>query len=204
MSNSAVPLQPVRKGTLTRLWLGVAVVAAVGGAVAWAGTGSVLGSKTGTNAEFLTWNSHVKGVKTTASGLQYQVLKPGEGPSPTDADVTLINYSGTLRDGKPFDKADRAPMPVAQVVPGFSEGLKLMQKGGKYRLWIKPELAYGDNVPPGGPIPAGSLLVFDVELLDFIPAAVLQQMQQQQMQQQPQGGSTPPQGALPPGVVPGR
>ena len=189
MSNSAAPLQPVRKGTLTRLWLGVALVAAIGGAVAWAGTGKVIGTKDGTNEQFLTWNGHVKGVQTTPSGLQYQVLKPGEGASPTDADVVLINYVGTLRDGKEFDKADRAPMPVAQVVPGFSEGLKLMQKGGKYRLWIKPELAYGKDVPAGGPIPPDSLLVFDVDLIDFIPAAVLQQMQQRQMQQQ--GGAVP-------------
>ncbi|WP_414900141.1 FKBP-type peptidyl-prolyl cis-trans isomerase [Sphingomonas flavalba] len=186
MSNTAVPLQPVQKGTLTRLCIGLALVAAAGAAIAWSGTGAVV-AQAGTNADFLSWNKKQSGVVETASGLQYQVVKAGEGDSPTDADVALINYVGTLRDGKQFDKGERTPFPVTGVVPGFTEALKLMQKGGKYRIWLKPELAYGDKVPPGGPIPADALLTFDVELIDFIPMAVLQQMQMQQQMQMPGG-----------------
>jgi FKBP-type peptidyl-prolyl cis-trans isomerase FkpA len=118
------------------------------------------------------------------------VIEAGEGGKPTDADVALISYKGTLRDGTVFDENSRAPLPVAQVVPGFSEGLKQMQKGGKYRLWIKPELGYGERQT--GPIPAGSLLVFDVELIEFLPMAVLQQMQMQQMMGQGAPGAGVP------------
>ena len=190
MSNTAVPLQPVQKGTLTRLCIGLALVAAAGAAIAWSGTGAVV-AQAGTNADFLVWNKKQSGVVETESGLQYQVVKAGEGDSPTDADVALINYVGTLRDGKQFDKGERTPFPVTGVVPGFTEALKLMQKGGKYRIWLKPELAYGDKVPPGGPIPPDALLTFDVELIDFIPMAVLQQMQMQQQMQMPGGPGGP-------------
>ncbi len=72
-----------------------------------------------------------KDVKETPSGLQYKVVKPGTGPNPTDADITLITYEGKLTDGTTFDKSQQpTPMPVAGVVPGFSEALKLMQRGG--------------------------------------------------------------------------
>jgi FKBP-type peptidyl-prolyl cis-trans isomerase FkpA len=128
------------------------------------------------------------GIETTASGLRYKVVKPGEGPHPTDTDVALVKYVGKLADGSVFDKSDRpVPLPVKGVVPGFSEGLKLMSKGGAYRLWIKPELGYGAAAT--GPIPANSTLEFDVELIDFIDQATLQQqMMQQQMMQ---GGAMP-------------
>ena len=99
-----------------------------------------------------------------------------------------------------FDASKQpTPLPVAGSIKGFSEGLKLMTKGAKYRFWIKPELGYGANSPDPNAIPNNSLLVFDVELIDFLPQSVLQQ--QMQMQQQMQGGApgaapgTPPQGA---------
>jgi FKBP-type peptidyl-prolyl cis-trans isomerase FkpA len=190
MSVTAVPIAPTPRRVLVMLWGGLLVALLVAAAAAWAGTGAVRGDKDGTNEQFLAWNARQAGVRTTASGLQYQVLREGTGASPTDADVALINYVGSLRDGKVFDQNQRTPFPVAQVVPGFSEGLKLMKKGGKYRLWIKPELGYGDR-DTGGVIPPNSVLIFDVELLEFIPLALLQQMQQQQMM----GG----QGAVPGG-----
>ncbi|TPG55166.1 FKBP-type peptidyl-prolyl cis-trans isomerase [Sphingomonas glacialis] len=128
---------------------------------------------------FLATNAKQRGVVTTPSGLQYRVLTPGTGPAkPTDADVTLVNYVGKLTNGTTFDQSARpTPMPVSGVVPGFSEALKAMPKGAKYRVWIKPSLGYGDQAT--GPIPAGSVLVFDIELLDFISGAQFQQMQQQ-------------------------
>jgi FKBP-type peptidyl-prolyl cis-trans isomerase len=185
-SVTAVPIQPTSRRVLTLLWVGLAAIVAAAAALAWFGTSAAV-AQTGTNDQFLAWNARQAGVQTTASGLQYRVLKPGEGGHPTDADVALIKYKGTLRDGTVFDQNDRAPLPVAQVVPGFSEGLKLMQKGGKYRLWIKPELGYGDR-DTGGAIPPNSVLVFDVDLLEFIPMQVLQQMQMQQMMRGGQQG----------------
>jgi hypothetical protein len=151
-------------------------------------------------------------VVETASGLQYKILKPGKGgPKPTDTDVALINYEGKLTNGTTFDKSEQpTPMGVVAadeksgrpgVVAGFSEGLKLMTKGAKYRFWIKPSLGYGDK--GAGPIPANSVLVFDVELIDFLPESVIRQMQMQQQQQmQQQGIGLPPGAGAPPAGAP--
>ena len=134
---------------------------------------------------FLQHNRTAQGVVETASGLQYKVIAPGDGGvRPSDADVVLITYKGMLTDGTTFDEAARpTPMPVAEVVPGFSEGLKLMPRGATYRFWIKPELGYGDAAT--GPIPAHSILVFDLQLLDF---KSMDEIRRMQMQAQQQGG----------------
>lgn len=163
---TAVPLHPVKRRFLIYLWLGIALAAIAALALARQGN------------DFQTRNARASGVVTTTSGLQYKVLAAGQvgGAKPTDTDVALVNYEGKLLDGTSFDKSQRpTPMPVAAVVPGFSEALKLMPKGSRYRFWLKPSLGYGDKAT--GPIPANSTLVFDVELLDFLPASVLQQMQ---------------------------
>ncbi|MDI1296326.1 MAG: FKBP-type peptidyl-prolyl cis-trans isomerase [bacterium] len=183
MSTTAVPLRSIAKGSLTRLWIGVAAVALAAGGLAWAGQQGVKPSPAG----FLSHNAGEEGVVTTPSGLQYKVIQDGTGPSPTTTDVALIGYKGTLLDGTTFDENPQAPMPVDGVVPGFSEGLQKMKKGGKYRLWIPPQLGYGDQA--AGPIPAGSVLVFDVELHDFKSRAEIMKMQQ--MMQQRQGGAAP-------------
>ena len=179
MSNvTAVPLQPVKRAYV--LWLIAGVV------LAWI-AGAALAQVGGT------------GVSTTPSGLRYQVIAPGAGPKPTDTDVVLVNYTGKLADGTVFDKSQQpTPFPVTAVVPGFSEGLKLMPKGAKYRFWIPPQLGYGDR--PSGPIPANSTLTFDVELIEFLPEATVRAMQQQQMMGAPGAGSPAgvPQGAIPP------
>ena len=205
MSITAVPLQPTPKRVLWYLWIGIAVAIVAALWLAVSGTAAVRAGR-GTNAQFLAWHKGRAGVVTTASGLQYQVVKKGDGTAhPTQTDVALVNYIGKLRSGAVFDQSQRpTPMPVAGVVPGFSEGLKLMTKGSKYRFWIKPELGYGDSSPDPAKLPNNSILVFDVELLDFIPEQVLQQMQQQQMmQQQMQGGAPGAPGAVPPGAAPG-
>lgn len=200
-SVTAVPIAPTKRSYLVWLWVGiiVAVVAAI--ALAWFGTARVVADK-GTNEAYLAWNKGQSGVVETASGLQYEVLKEGEGASPTDSDVALVMYKGTLRNGTQFDASQQpTPLPVAGMIPGFTEALKLMKKGGKYRLWIKPELGYGAEPrrdPQGREvIPANSLLVFDVTLLEFVPMSVYQQM----MQQQQMGGapSAPPPGGQPQG-----
>ena len=200
-SITAVPLQPVKRRVLVYLWVGIVI--AVLGAVALAWMAPVDPA-----AAFLASNRKAPGVVQTASGLQYMILKAGKAAvSPTDQDVALVNYEGKLTNGTTFDKSQQpTPMPVVAsdekngrqgIVPGFSEALKLMTKGAKYRFWIKPNLGYGDKA--AGPIPAHSVLVFDVELLDFLPESVIRQMQmQQQMMQQQQGGA--PRGAMPPGA----
>ncbi|WP_373492213.1 FKBP-type peptidyl-prolyl cis-trans isomerase [Parasphingorhabdus sp.] len=140
------------------------------------------------NAEFLADNAEQEGVEQTASGLQYSVIKPGEGPSPSATDTALVKYEGRLRDGTIFDANEQTPMPVGAVVPGFSEALQLMQKGGEYRIWIPSELAYGE-ASPGEQVPPNSLLIFDVTLLDFITAEQMEELRQQ-MQAAP--GGPPP------------
>ena len=148
MSTTAVPLRPIAKGSLTRLWVGVAAVALAAGGLAWAGQRGVEPSP----ATYLAQNADAEGVVTTESGLQYKVLEEGTGASPTAADVALVGYKGTLLDGTVFDENPQTAMPVDGVVPGFSEGLQKMKKGGKYRLWIPPQLGYGEQA--AGPIPA--------------------------------------------------
>ena len=188
MSITAVPLKPVKRRVLVYLWLGIALAVA---AAAWLAFRTPIDPST----SYLAHNAQTPGVVTTPSGLQYQVLTPGSGAKPTDEDVALVNYEGKLRDGTVFDKSQQpTPMPVAGVVPGFSEALKLMPKGSKYRVWIKPSLGYGDK--DNGPIPGKSVLQFDVELLEFIPMTTFRQIQQQQQMMQQQGAA----GGMPPGA----
>ena len=195
---STKPAAP--RSPLLYILVGVAIGVLATVAIGW----SVIAWKaySATPEYFLSHNrSADKSVVETASGLQYKVLTPGKGGAkPTNADIALINYEGKLTNGTTFDKSEQpTPMPVKDVVPGFSEALKLMTKGGKYRLWIKPSLGYGAAAK--GPIPANSVLVFDVELIDFIPESVLRQMQQQQMMQQ-SGGALPPGAGAPPAGAP--
>jgi len=114
-----------------------------------------------------------KGVKKTETGLLYQVEKEGTGDAPKDSDTVVVNYKGTLIDGTEFDNSYTRGEPLSfrldGVIPGWTEGLKHVKKGGKIKLVIPPNLAYGKNGVPG--IPANSTLVFDVELLDIKPAA---------------------------------
>lgn len=139
------------------------------------------------NEEFLADNARNEGVIQTKSGLQYKVLKAGEGSSPQVTDTTLVKYRGQLRNGTIFDENEQTPMPVSGVVPGFSEALQLMKKGGEYRIWLPSELAYGE-ASPGPEVPPNSLLIFDVTLLDFISQEQMLELQQQMQQgDQPAG-----------------
>ncbi len=101
-----------------------------------------------------------------ADGLSYTVIKAGKGAMPTDNDRVIVNYRGVLKnDSSEFDTGKDAKFKVTGVVPGFSQGLKLMQAGGKYRLCIPAALGYGAEGT--GPIPANADLVFEVDLLSF-------------------------------------
>ncbi len=188
---TAVPIAPVKRSWLVWLVGAIAVAALFGIALAWAGTAKTV-AEAGTAEQFLAWHKSRPGVVATASGLQYQILKKGDGgPTPTDADVALVNYKGALRDGKVFDQAQRAPFPVTGVVPGFSEALKLMQRGSTYRVWIPPALGYGAQ-GAGATVPPNSLLVFDIDMIDFKNQAELQaQMQAMQAQGQLPGVGAP-------------
>jgi FKBP-type peptidyl-prolyl cis-trans isomerase len=127
-------------------------------------------------SKFLAANGTKPGVLTTASGLQYKVVNPGSGDSPKSTDQVVVNYRGTLLDGTEFDSSYKhgqpATFPVGAVIPGWTEALQLMKPGAKYLLWVPPQLAYDMRVNPGAPIPPGSMLVFDVELLSIKPPQV--------------------------------
>jgi FKBP-type peptidyl-prolyl cis-trans isomerase FklB len=126
-------------------------------------------------AAFLAANAKKTGVITTASGLQYKVLQEGSGASPKATDTVSVNYRGTTLDGREFDSSYKTGkpvnFPVGRVIPGWTEGLQLMKPGGKYQLFIPPQLAYDAQSPPGSGIPPGSMLVFDVDLLSVQPPA---------------------------------
>jgi FKBP-type peptidyl-prolyl cis-trans isomerase len=117
--------------------------------------------------DFLAKNKSEPGVKTTASGLQYIVISEGKGKAPAAKDTVKVHYKGTLFTGEQFDSSyDRnepAEFPLNGVIPGWTEGLQLVKEGGKIKLFIPPELGYGDRGMPK--IPAHSALVFEVELL---------------------------------------
>ncbi len=121
--------------------------------------------------EFLALLSKQEGVKKDPSGFYYEILKTGEGPSPTMTDTVRLHYHGTLIDGTVFDSSvDRgqpASFPMNGVIKGFSGGLTKTQVGGKIRIYIPSELGYGDNPRPGGKIKPGDTLIFECELLEI-------------------------------------
>ena len=120
---------------------------------------------------FLAKNKAVKGVFTTPSGLQYMVLRQGNGPRPKPGQKVRVNYEGKLLDGSVFDSSYARGQPaefgLSQVIAGWTEGVGLMPTGGKYRFWIPARLAYGEK-GMGDEIPPNSTLTFDVELLGVL------------------------------------
>jgi len=119
-------------------------------------------------AAFMAANAKKPGVQTTPSGLQYKAITPGTGKKPTAADTVTVNYRGTLIDGAEFDssyaRGRPATFPLNGVIPGWTEGVQLMQEGGKSQLVIPPALAYGDK----GEL-AGQVLIFEIELISVGP-----------------------------------
>ncbi|NQU64432.1 MAG: FKBP-type peptidyl-prolyl cis-trans isomerase [SAR324 cluster bacterium] len=122
--------------------------------------------------QFLKKNAEKKGIITTASGLQYEILKEGTGATPKLTDTVVCHYTGTLLDGKVFDSSYKrnapASFPVNGVIKGWTEALQLMKTGAKWKLYIPSNLAYGDR-GAGSAIGPGATLVFDIELLEIKP-----------------------------------
>jgi FKBP-type peptidyl-prolyl cis-trans isomerase FkpA len=120
---------------------------------------------------FLTANKAKPGVKTTASGLQYLVVRAGAGPKPKATDSVKVSYVGSTLDGKVFDSSEKnggpAVMSLSGVIPGWTEGVQLMPVGSKYEFWIPAPLAYGSKGTPGGPIGPDATLHFQIELLSI-------------------------------------
>jgi len=125
----------------------------------------------GVGVKFLADNGKRKGVTTTASGLQYEVIKAGDGPKPVATDKVNVHYHGTLIDGKVFDSSVERGMPITfgvqEVIKGWTEALQLMPVGSKWKVFIPSDLAYGEQ-GAGGDIGPNQALIFDVELLGIV------------------------------------
>lgn len=125
---------------------------------------------------FLAENAKKPNIKTTASGLQYEILKEGNATKPKATDTVSVQYEGKLLDGKVFDSSAQhggqpVEFPLNQVIPGWTEGVQLMGEGAKYRFYIPANLAYGEQGAPQGGIEPNSVLIFDIELLKVNPPA---------------------------------
>ena len=183
-----VPLQPVSRNSLIMLFLGIVIGALLAGGTAW-------------------WMAR-------PGSVDVDEITAGTGGHPKEGDVVFVKYVGKLEDGKEFDRSQPAPWPIPGimpegtpmrldgVIPGFKEAILQMQKGGKYTVEIPADKAYGASPPPGSPIPPNADLVFEMELVDFMPLAdaeaKYQQLQMAAMQQQQaQGGAAPAPGGAP-------
>jgi FKBP-type peptidyl-prolyl cis-trans isomerase FkpA len=169
MSATQVPFRPIAKATRIRLFLGLILLVLGGAALAYLGAGRMRG-------------------EVTPSGIQFRTLTAGEGPLITLADAALVEYTGTFDDGRVFDSTGSrgpAPMAPAQMIPGFSEAMQKMQKGGRYRFRLPSTLAYGSSPPPG--FPKDAALNFDVHIVQVAPGAAAM-MAAQQAAQAGQGG----------------
>jgi hypothetical protein len=198
---TAVPIRPIARFSLVKLWLGLALLLLAAAGLAWMGTRA--------------WQ-----VQTLESGARYRVVREGRGPAVTPQDVFALNYklhingldapvaedSAQQNQGQPFVAT------TSEIYPGFGEALQHMRAGGRYVLWLPPGTHVTGALPPRAPFRVSDTLVFEVELLQIAPgmamarqAQLMQQLQQQMQMQQggaPHGGGVPPGVELPPGVEP--
>lgn len=130
----------------------------------------IMSRKSQEGVQFLEKNKLREGVFTTESGLQYEPMREGDGPMPTESSMVTVHYHGTLINGTVFDssveRGEPATFGLNQVIPGWTEGLQLMSVGSKYKFYIPSNLAYGER-PPSQAIPPNSVLIFEVELLSI-------------------------------------
>ena len=166
MSVAEAAHRPAHTGRAVKLWLGFLLIIAAGVGLAWLGTQSVRDRT-----------------------VRVETVQAGTGPTIQLQDGVLIEYEGRLEDGTVFDSSGgRGPVPLlaGQVIPGFAEALTKMQKGGRYKIRIPSDLAYGANPPSGSPIPPNAPLEFDVHVVQVVPDAALMAGQHQQQQSRPQ------------------
>ena len=164
-----VPILPIRKGSLPKLWLGVAALALAGAGLAWA---------------------------SVPAGVELEELAAGTGASPVDGQVAIVSYKGKLEDGSTFDEGQQVPMPVGSTIQGFDQALRQMKPGGKYEITIPAHLAYGANPPMGSSIPANADLDFEVELHEILSREdfdMRMKAMQEIMQQMQKEGAAPQQ-----------
>ena len=189
-----VPIQPVAKGSLTKLWIGVFLAVMVGAGLAWS---------------------------AVPRSFSVDVVTAGSGPMAAKGDVVFLKYKGTLAaDGTVFDESQDIPLPVeglfpkgapfpveeGATIPGFYQGLQQMQKGGKYELFIPADQGYGATPPPNSPIPANADLEFEIEVVEIMSRATFDrnlQILQQTMQQQMGGAQGGAPGGAPGAGAPG-
>lgn len=178
-----VPIQPIEKGSLTKLWLGVILAVLLGGSLAWA---------------------------AAPKGFSVETVVAGEGDFPQDGDMVFVKYRGTLAaTGEVFDESQDIPLPIEGVFPegspfpvedgatidGFYMALQQVQKGGTYEIYIPSDLAYGAEPPPGAPIPPNSDLIFELEVIDVMSREVFDRnlsILQRALQAGPGGLGGPP------------
>ncbi|APE27094.1 FKBP-type peptidyl-prolyl cis-trans isomerase [Aurantiacibacter gangjinensis] len=179
-----VPLQPIAKGSLAKLWLGVLAAVVLAALIAWV---------------------------AMPKGLSVETITAGEGPAPTEDSVVFVEYVGTLDDGTEFDRSpptlqlppqiadlvpEGVPMELGSVVDGFRDGLLQTREGGEYEIYIPADLAYGDSPPPGSDIGPGADLTFNVTVHDVLTQEEFQQLSMQiqmlMMQEQMEAGPADP------------
>jgi FKBP-type peptidyl-prolyl cis-trans isomerase FkpA len=169
MSATQVPLRPLKRGSMLKLWLGLALLVGAAALLAWTGAGAMRG-------------------ETTATGVQIRTIREGKGAPIKAVDGAIVDYEGRLDDGTIFDTTKgRSPAGIipGQVIPGFGEALQKMQEGGRYTIRIPAALGYGAAGAGDGKIPPNSDLTFDIEVKQVVRNAAL-------MVAPPQGA--PPQG----------
>jgi hypothetical protein len=174
MSVSTLYHPPHHKAALTKFWLAILLLAAVGVGLAWIGAGSLR-------------------PEVTQSGLEFRVLKEGGGEPITSADAAILDYALTLDDGTVMDTSEShggpQPFTMDAVFPGFAEAMTKMREGGRYHFTMPKELAFKDQTPPGF---TGNRLTFDVQVRKIVRGGAAM-MQQMQAQQQAQPEQAPPQ-----------
>jgi len=175
MSVSTLYHPPHHKAALTKFWIAILLLAAIGVGLAWIGAGSLR-------------------PEVTQSGLEFRVLKEGAGEPITSADAAILDYALTLDDGTVMDTSEShggpQPFTMDAVFPGFAEAMTKMREGGRYHFSMPKELAFKDQTPPGF---TGNRLTFDVQVRKIVRggAAMMQQMQAQQQSQQAQPEQPP-------------
>ena len=163
-----------KSGGVLKWLVGAGVITAIVAAGVYIGTEGQVAAVRQDDMKFLADNGKKLGVTTTASGLQYNVIREGAGPKPASSDTVLVHYEGRLVDAahtvfdSSYQRGQPAAFPLDQVIPGWTEGVQLMPTGSKYHFVVPPELAYGAR-GAGGVIPPGAVLEFDIELLAVKP-----------------------------------